>query len=481
LSEAARRLPDPAKTAAFFLAALVFEAGVAHSVVGGGVAKPLVLLAGLGALAFVFRFPLATSLVFLGLTDFVFYPTFFQVEVGALSVRPHEVALAGLLLLAVARPRRATWGGPAGGALAAFLALLLFSSALALLEGRAELTDVFNWGRPFAPLTFFYVVVRLFPAAEQRRALLTGAAVLAAVTGLLSLVVALGAPLGHTLAGGGESILKEEEGSAGLLRVRFAGLSMAYALFWYVVVRITSAQTGRKAGWSFLLAGMALAIAISFNRNMWLGLLAGLALMMVVAGPMVRSRLIVAGVTLLAGVVLLATLGTATESRVLDPVVKRGSTLFNPGKVEQSNSLADRGKETDIAWPEAKEHALIGIGPGVEFGVFNREFTGPHSVHVEPQLFLHNQYLYLMLITGVPGLIAFLAFVLISFLRAFRRIPRDAAVIACGVGIGMILISSVVAIYFSTEDMTAVLGLLTGVIAADHEGRAADRLDAALS
>ena len=124
---------------------------------------------------------------------------------------------------------------------------------------------------------------------------------------------------------------------------------------------------------------------------------------------------------------------------------------------------------------------MLGIGPGVEFGVFNYEFAGPHSIKAEPQLFLHNQYLYLLLIVGLPGTIAFLLFLLIPMVRSFRRTPRDPAITACGVGIAMILISSVVAIYFSVEDMTAVLGLLTGVIVADSEVRVADRLDSGLT
>ena len=110
------------------------------------------------------------------------------------------------------------------------------------------LTDVFNWGRPFGPLTFFYVVVRLFPQPEQRRLLLTGAAVLAAAAGVVALVVALGSPIGDALAGGSKTIVKEEEGTAGLLRVRLAGLSMAYALFWYVAVRIATGESRPPLG-----------------------------------------------------------------------------------------------------------------------------------------------------------------------------------------------------------------------------------------
>jgi O-antigen ligase len=478
---AARQLPDPVRLAALALAALAIEALLAKGVAGEGLTRPILLFAGVAAVAFVLRFPMATAVVFLGLTDFIFYPTFFAFELGPLSVRPHELALVGLLFLAVVRPQRRSWGGSAGFALAAFVGALLLAGVLAVSDGRAPLSDVLSWGRPFFLLTFFYVVVRLFPRPEQRRVLLTGAAVLAAVAGIVAVVMSLGAGIGDTLSGGGESILKEEEGAAGLLRVRLAGLSAAYALFWYVAVRAATARPGRRAAWALVLAGMALAIAISFNRNMWLGLIAGLALMMIVGGPFVRNRLTIALIASVAAIALLATFGSATESRVLDPVVKRGSTLFNPGKVEASNSLSDRQRENRIALPKAQENAVIGIGPGVNFGVYNFEFAGPHSIQVETQLFLHNQYLYLFLICGLPGLIAFLAFLLIPVLRSFRRKPTDPAITACGVGIAMIMISSIVAIYFSVEDMTAILGLLAGVIVADYEGRASDRLKSGLA
>ena len=93
------------------------------------------------------------------------------------------------------------------------------------------------------------------------------------------------------------------------------------------------------------------------------------------------------------------------------------------------------------------------------------------DTHV-PQLFLHNQYLYLLLSPGIPGLIAFLVFLGTPLHYALRRFPRDPSIIACGVGIATIMISAVVAIYFSVDDMTAIFGLLTGVIVADAEGRA---------
>ncbi len=65
-------------------------------------------------------------------------------------------------------------------------------------------------------------------------------------------------------------------------------------------------------------------------------------------------------------------------------------------------------------------------------------------------------------------------------MRSLKRSPTDPAITACGVGIATIMISSIVAIYFSVEDMTAILGLLAGVIVADWETRASDALDSEL-
>ncbi|HZK15815.1 MAG TPA: O-antigen ligase family protein [Solirubrobacterales bacterium] len=472
--DSSSRVPEAARYAGLALAVLALEVLLARGLAAPEISRFVLLFAGVLVVALVFRFPLATALLFLGFTDFVFHSTFFAYEVGALSVRPHELALAALFALAVLRPRRSTWGGPAGIALAIFLALIAASGALAVADGNAPLTDVFNWGRSFAPLTLFYVIVRLFPAPAQRRALLTGAAVIAAAAGVVAVLVALGWSVGDELKGEGTQIVREEEGLPGLLRVRLAGLSLAYGLFWYVAVRAAGAAAGRRIGWVLMLTAVGGAIAVSFNRNMWIGLVVGLMLMLVLGGPWVRSRLVAAIAIGAAGLALLASVGSTTDTEVLEPVVKRGATLFDPRGVSQESSLTEREQETGPAWEAAKRNPLLGVGPGVSFGVYNLQFVGPHSIKLEPQLFLHNQYLYLLLIGGVPGLFAFLAFLGVPLARAVTRLPRDPAITACGVGIAMIMVSSVVAIYFSVEDMTAVLGLLTGIVVADSEGPALD-------
>lgn len=482
LPAAAERLPGPLRVGAFALALLAVDALLAASLVDARFSRLLLLFAAAGAAALVFRLPAATALALLAFTDFVFHPGYFSLGVGPLDARPHELALAGLLGVALVRPERRTWGGTTGAALAAFLALIALAGALAITSGRAPLTDVFNWGRPLGVLTVFYVVVRLFPSAEQRRTLLTGAAVLAAATGVVAVLVALGWGVGESLQAPGDQTVKEQEGISGIQRVRLPGLSAAYALFWYVAVRLAAARGISRWAWIVVLGGIALNIAVSLNRNMWLGLVVGLALLIVVGGSFLRNRLATAVAVAAAGALAIVLLGpSAEESKVLAPVIERGSTILAPTDVTDEGSYQARERETEVAWETAIDNPVVGIGPGADFGLFYNNWLGGNSVVRVPQLFLHNQYLYLLVIGGLPALAAFVMFIGAPVLKAFRRHPRDPAVAACGAGLAMIMISSLVAIYFTIVEMTTLIGLLTGVIVADADGRGAEGLDSGLT
>lgn len=472
---AAIRSSRALRVGAFALSVLVIEAVLAHGLVGPQISKLVLLFVALYLVAAVFRFPLATGLLFLAFTDFIFYPTFFAPQVGPITVRPHEVCLTLLLSLAILRPKARTFGGVGGKALAVFLAVVLFSAAVAYEGGSVSLTEAFNWSRPFYSLCFFWVVIRLFPSSEDRRTLLLGAAVLAAVTGVVALAVAAGASFGQQLQGPGEQIIKEEGGLGSLKRVRLAGLSAGYILFWYVAAQAASRIGRPRLGWLLLLGGIFLDIAVSLNRNMWIGLTVGLLLMVIWGGVTIRARFANALGIGLAIILLVFAFGSATSNdQIAKPLIERGETLFHPGKTAQSSSLQERGTETEEAWKTIQAHPLIGVGAGAPFGVTHKEVaygsTGTISVRSEEQLFLHDQYLYLLLIGGPLALIAFVVFLGSAVRQAWTRHPRDPAITACAVGIVLVMLSAVVAIYFSSDDMTAMLGMLAGVIFADATG-----------
>lgn len=455
---------------------LVLELVLAHGLVGPQISKLVFLFVGVVAAAVALRFPMATALVILCLTDFIFYPAAFAKGVGPFSVRPHEIALLLLLILAWLRPKQRTWGGPAGIALLVFLAMVGVSDLFAIQRGATPLSEAVSWARPMFMLTIFYVVVRLFPSTEDRKTLMLGAAAIGAITGLVALAASTGGGISDALKKAAPETIRLSEGEGGLERVRLPGLSIGYGVFWYAVTQIVAKRGSPRLGWSLMTLGITVDILVSYNRNMWIGVTLGLLAMAAIGGTFIRSRLtggVMAAVAAVAVIVIFG--GPATETSVVQPVVERGSTLLNPGKTSKESSLTEREQETKVAYRTVKEKPLLGVGAGASFGMKTRE-PNPSSVTgyiLVPQLFLHNQYLYLILISGIPGLIAFVFFLLSAIVAAVRRVPRDPAVSACAVGIGMIMLSAVVAIYFTVENMTAVLGLLAGVIIADQRDRGA--------
>jgi O-antigen ligase len=444
---------------------------LARGAVGEGASKYVFLLVAVLVVAAVLRFPLQTALVYFVFTDFIFYPLRFAHQVGPLNVRPYEVALVLLLILAAARPKRATWGGTAGGGLLAFFVVLGVATGLAVSNGDVGFKDGIDWARPFALLAFFWVVVRLFPEPKERETLLTGAAAIGAVTGLLALLISLGAGFGEALqesSGGTVS----EQGS--VERVRLPGLSMSYGLFWYSAVQVANRIGNKRLWWAAIFFGNALNIAVSFNRNMWVGVIFGFVVIAALGGILLRKRLGVAVAVLAAGLAMFILIGGAAGDETIEPVIERGETLIHPDQTAGESSLESRAAETKAAWKKFQENPIFGIGPGVPYG-----FAVPEAIRTgsgaivgfshSPQLFLHNQYLYLLLIAGIPGLVAFLVFLGTPVLIALRRKRYDLSTVSCAVGIAMIMISAVVAIYFSVVDMTAILGLLAGAVIAGIE------------
>jgi O-antigen ligase len=468
-SYTASDLVRAARVAALLAGLLAVELILAAMLVQHRLAGPMLLLGGALGLAFVFRYPAVATFAVLALTDFVFRPTFFpHLPAAGTNLRLHELVLGALLLAAVLRPRRRTWGGRAGGALAIFLGVVVLSAALAVESGRASLSDSIAWSRPFFMLAIFWVVVRLFPEPQTRRRLLLAGAVLAAAAGAVALLIALGSSLGDTLQTQADRMTARQHAVGNIERIRLPGLSLGYALFWYVAIQALGTRGLRRTGWAALLGGSALGIGLSFNRNMWFGLIVGLVLILMVGGFVVRARLMAMLAVGVAGVVAIGILGSGvTRTGATAALVERGQTIVQPKEVTHESSLRDRERETRLAWNAVVAHPVLGIGPGAPFGVFTTVRVGPKSTMLEPQLFLHNQYLYLLAIGGIPALLAFLTFLVSSVRRAWSRVARDDLIAACGVGIAMIMVSAIVAIYFSVEDMTAPLGLLAGVIVAD--------------
>lgn len=386
-----------------------------------------------------------------------------RVPVGPVELRAYELVVAALVAAALVTPRARTWGGLAGGALAVFLCLVGFASGLAIFAGRTSFGDAFAWSRVFGVLLLFFALIRLFPDRRSLDRLLVIGSVAGAATGVFALAVAAGVDLSVLVgSGAADFVTQPQDGSTP--RIRLPGVALAYTLLWFAVLRMLRSRGGTRAGWTAIVLGMTVNIALSFNRNMWVGLILGLGLLVLLGGPTLRRSVALGAAVFTAAICAAVLIGVGPEENSpVQPIVQRGQTLLDPRAVAQTSSLQDRFGENRYAWQAIAEHPFTGIGAGVHFGVYYGEEVAPGRYERAQQLFLHNQYLYLLLIGGVPTLLAFAVFLGTSLHGAFSRV-RDLEMLALGVALAMILLSAAVTMTFGAPDMLCALSIVTAVI-----------------
>lgn len=473
------RLPRPgpaARRRALLAGALalvvVIEIGIGRGLTGPQSTRLLALVAAVAGMALAFRFPLAVAIALLFIAGSVFHSAYFTWSVGPVELHLEELVLLALVVVALAAPRRQTWGGAPGVALAAFLGVAALCAWLGVQAGRVSMEDAFNWSRPFAFYGMFWVVLRLFPDARSLRRLLIAALVCGAVTGLLALVLQLTSSLTDVFQGsGGQQIYTQaaQAGLGGLKRIRQPGLAFSYILFWWsIVAALTWRGRTRMLMWA-LVAASALNIVLSFNRNMWIGLLVGLGLMLMLSGVRLRHRLLAGMAVGLVGVVLLFTVAVNSgNASQLDPIVERAATVVTPRQIGEESSLRDRAEETARAWHTAKAHPVFGIGAGADYGVRFNHAEGNGIWVNTTQRFLHNQWLWLLLVGGIPALMAFAAFVGMVLFKAWAP-GRTMSQTALGAGIALICLSAFVMPYLGVEEFCLAMGVVAAAIVASRD------------
>ena len=462
------------------LVVLGVEALLAAAIVMPRLQLLLLAAVGVGALALVFRFPLASTAGLVVLTASVFHEQFFGAGFGPGGLRPYELLLGALLFVALVRPRRQTWGGIAGMGLTLFLVLAAVSTVIAVSTGQIDLNKAYQWFRPLFLLAIFFVVVRLTEDATGARRLLAAAAGAAALSAVIAVLLAYADTLDDIFKDPGSQYVSQEEGIKGFDRVRLPAVALAYALFFYAIAALMRARGAARVAWSLTVLALTVHLGLSLNRNMWVGLVAGTVLLLMLWDPRARARLGVGlAVTAVAFTTVLSVGPVGGLGSVLEPLAKRGLSVVSG--LDENGSLRDRQRETRKAWATLGENPLIGIGAGTSYGSFTSSPALDGSFVRVPRRFVHNQYLYLALIAGIPALLGFLLFLGSVLRQAFARSHRGPELITCGVGVTMLALSAVVMLSFSSYNMITALALLSGctvVMAAEPAASAPHRAHA---
>lgn len=183
-------------------------------------------------------------------------------------------------------------------------------------------------------------------------------------------------------------------------------------------------------------AALAASILLSQTRAAWLAaatvLIISLVLVMLFT-PQYRKRWIVGSITALAAVSILVFLFVSIdqEGQLAQSLKERGGSIAQPLSGDTTTSkAASTANERLIIWGKTKQlindHKLTGVGPGNwKIGIQaygNKGLINEYGKYILDHA--HNIYLQIAAETGIPGLLLFLGFWILTGVIGFKAIKR---------------------------------------------------------
>jgi hypothetical protein len=288
------------------------------------------------------------------------------------------------------------------------------------------------------------------------------AVALAAIVALLSLAAAASGSIGNALltvdAGAVQNVVGEVAGTTS--RIRLPGLFFTYAMTIPTLVLVLLVKDRWRSLRLVALALMIAAIAVSLNRNMYLGGAAGILVTLLLGGTRLRFRFLVVLVTV-AAVVALVVQSTVLPA-VTNEVGARAQSALTT-QVLASNSLQDRADEISHGLSSIAQHPWIGVGWFQPYGALARDV---------PRAGVEDWYVHLATDLGIPVAALFVAVALAvlayGVTRALKtRAPLDRAFVAAGVGtLVALLLSLLVGTYLQDPNSMAAFGVACGFLIA---------------
>lgn len=326
----------------------------------------------------------------------------------AVSITLAETALALLALRWVWRllTGRAHRGWPLGVPFAAWIAASLLAAALSP-QPLASLLSV----RAVLLIAMFYVLLDALQDVADADRWLTWLLALMAGVALIGVLQVTLCPLLAPLAPALGRVATKCHRAHGFYSIYMTLGGVLSLVLLATLPRLLPAGGGPGERWRLVawLAGGA-GLALTYVRGAWLGLLAGVAVLL---GLLRRGRLL-----MIAGVLLLA-LGAL----LVPEVRRRAESIVDP----MDRTARERWAMWESALAMARDHPLIGVGPGG----FKREYPqyAAPEFRARRRGHVHNTPLQILVERGLLGLTAWSAIFLAFFWRAawvLHRLPREA-------------------------------------------------------
>jgi putative inorganic carbon (hco3(-)) transporter len=317
----------------------------------------------------------------------------------------------------------------------AFLAALLLSAALSKDPGAsvAPLTTYLGEG-----LLLFLIVSNAVRTTRTLSRVLWALILAGSFMGTFSIYQELTHSYGSDYAGlaqvdrfdtGGGFNVAPEDAEEKILRPRLGGplgSENRYAQILAAVLPLALIRTFRErrrrlrlaaAGCSLLITG---GLLLSFSRGAAVAVAVTLAFMALLRELPLRHLLVT--LVVITGVIALVVPDYVTRLRSLEGVAALSST-----DTSQRPDAAIVGRKTEnlAAWNTFLDHPIVGVGPGVYFKEYSREYANRLGLrYLQSERRGHSLYLELAADTGLIGLGAFLAMVGTPMVLLYRSARR---------------------------------------------------------
>jgi O-antigen ligase len=245
----------------------------------------------------------------------------------------------------------------------------------------------------------------------------------------------------------------------GFPRIRPPGLGLVYVASCFASSYLLWGPRRKRKPAVALLGVCMVGLLVSLNRNMLIGLTAGLLFTGLLASR--RGRFAAAAAVVFVVALAGLELGKSSSTVRGNSIAARVLSLSATSELERSSTVSDRLAENDKALDALSRSPIEGIGWGASYGLTEIVWEDG-EFRLITRSFIHNQFLGLWLRTGLVGLVAFVAalsLAVVSGARWMRRPEDEDAWIGAGVvtSITAIAVSSLVAIYMIHPSWAAIL------------------------
>lgn len=300
-------------------------------------------------------------------------------------------------------------------------------------RGLYPFTFMYNEIRDYFMYLTFFIFLYGIRTEKQLKRILYVALGVSAIVGLLMVVQYFVGPGTRIFFGRVEALQTAE---AVVTRTLPPGIQLIL-VFFPLTVYLAARAPLKYSGWYVVLAStLGLGLLFTFTRNWWLTSIISLLIIALVSRRDIGVRTVIYGCLVVALALAMSVFaggrGLIHGEGFASGIYHRFVTSFTV----RGETMVERNIENHIAWNRIKENWLLGIGTGVPI-IYQYGWHPSGRTQVQARTWIHNCYLEIWLLYGLPGIVFFLWLLIAVLWRSLYiyRHARDDLTRAIGISV----------------------------------------------